>query len=252
MTTWVLLRGLAREARHWGGFGAELQRQLPGREVVVAPDLPGNGALWRERSPARVDAMVDAARRELASLPHKPPYVLVALSLGGMVALRWAAQERRKVRGCVLINTSLGGHSPFWQRLRPGAYLPLARILLSRHALDRESRVLRLTSNAPPQEATARLWARYADEAPVQRTNALRQLTAAARHRPVAERPAVPTLLLASEHDRLVSSACSRALAAAWDAPLAVHPSAGHDLPLDDPRWVIEQVLAWRQLAGLR
>lgn len=247
MTTWVLLRGLAREARHWGGFGAQLQRELPGREVVVALDLPGNGALWRERSPLRVEAMVEAARRELAHLPHRPPYVLVALSLGGMVALHWAGLERRKIQGCVLINSSLGGMSPFWHRLRPAAYPVLARILLARDAAEREARILGLTSNLPVAEMTARLWARYAQEAPVHRANALRQLTAAARFRSRIGPPPVPTLLLASEQDRLVSCACSRALGNAWDAPLALHPTAGHDLPLDDPQWVVDRILAWRR-----
>ncbi|PMZ18082.1 alpha/beta hydrolase, partial [Pseudomonas sp. FW306-02-F08-AA] len=38
---------------------------------------------------------------------------------------------------------------------------------------------------------------------------------------------------------------CSQALAAAWNLPLVMHPFAGHDLPLDDPAWVVAQVLQW-------
>ena len=47
--TWVLLRGLTREAGHWGGFGATLARALAagapdGRPPrIVALDLPGHG-----------------------------------------------------------------------------------------------------------------------------------------------------------------------------------------------------------------
>ena len=43
--------------------------------------------------------------------------------------------------------------------------------------------------------------------------------------------------------DRLVSPRCSQRLAAAWKVPLALHPSAGHDLPLDDPDWLLAQLV---------
>jgi hypothetical protein len=48
--------------------------------------------------------------------------------------------------------------------------------------------------------------------------------------------------VLAGAGDRLVDPTCSRRLAAAWACPLAVHPWAGHDLPLDDAQWVLDQV----------
>jgi pimeloyl-ACP methyl ester carboxylesterase len=86
----------------------------------------------------------------------------------------------------------------------------------------------------------------HARLAPASRGNVLRQLLAAARYRAPPMAPPVPLLLLASERDRLVAVACSRALAEAWQVPFAVHPCAGHDLALDDPAWLIEQVLAWR------
>mgnify|MGYP006213324299 FL=1 len=80
---------------------------------------------------------------------------------------------------------------------------------------------------------------------PVSGRNALRQLLAAARYRAPATAPQPPLLLLASRHDQLVASRCSQALAAAWNLPLVMHPFAGHDLPLDDPAWVVEQVRQW-------
>jgi pimeloyl-ACP methyl ester carboxylesterase len=246
MTTWVLLRGLAREARHWGEFASTLQAQLPVGDVVVALDLPGNGSRWLERSPASVVEMVACARQELATLPAKPPYVLVALSLGGMVALAWAAQDATKVRGCVLINSSVGDLSPFWRRLRPSSYRRLANLLRpGRMAIDREREVLQLTSNLPVSTALARAWASHAQTAPVTYSNFARQLLAAVRFRSPGHLPSVPMLLLASRADALVSHRCSQDMARAWQAALREHPSAGHDLPLDDPDWVIRQILEW-------
>lgn len=249
MTTWVLLRGLGREARHWGEFPARLQAALPAGHVTLALDLPGLGRHHDAASPSSLAGMVEAARRELATLPHRPPCVFVALSLGGMVAQEWMRRERRQVAGCVLINTSVAGLSPPWRRLRPGA---LARmVLLARPGLtvrERERRILALTSNRPVDEAVLSTWTGIARMAPVTRANLVRQLAAASLARAARERPTAPTLLLASRHDRIVHWSCSQRLAARWGMPLATHPWAGHDLPLDDPDWVVTQIVAWWDL----
>jgi hypothetical protein len=38
----------------------------------------------------------------------------------------------------------------------------------------------------------------------------------------------------------MVSYQCSEYLAAKYRWPLVLHNSAGHDLPIDDPAWLIE------------
>lgn len=52
-------------------------------------------------------------------------------------------------------------------------------------------------------------------------------------------------LVLNSRSDRLVSHLCSEAIARRLNLPLRVHATAGHDLPLDDPQWVAEQIADW-------
>lgn len=246
MSTWVLLRGLARESRHWGDFPRRLAQHLPG-ERVLALDLPGNGTRWRDRSRTRIAAAVEDVRTALAQAGHGPPYRLLALSMGGMAAVHWAHAHPRELEGCVLLNTSFGRFSPLWQRLRPAAVRELGSLLLRpSNALAREAAILRLTSNRPPDAAVAQAWAQHALSAPVTRANVLRQLLAAARFRAPPRAPDVPMLLLASRMDRLVSVQCSRAIAHAWRLPLREHPSAGHDLPLDDAEWVIRSILDWR------
>jgi len=244
MKTWVLLRGLARESRHWDGFPALLEQRLPVGDRVVALDLPGNGRLWREASPWSVERLVDALRTQLLAQGHRPPYVLVALSLGGMVAIEWAVQAREEIDACILLNTSVGRFSPFWRRMQPRCYPVLLRSLLPGPVTARERAVHALTSARPPDDAVLRRWVAYARSQPVSAANAVRQLVAAARFRAPAQLP-VPALVLASRGDRLVSPECSRALARAWKLPLREHPTAGHDLPLDDPVWIVEQVARW-------
>lgn len=258
MTTWVLLRGLTRETAHWNGFDQQLAAALGPRHRVLTLDLPGNGALYQVRSPASVPAMAAACRAELLRRGHAPPYVLVAMSLGAMVALQWAHDAPRDLAGCVLINTSLRGLSPFWQRLQPRNYPALARLMLpGLTPLQRETGVLHMTSRHAARHAGVPVqWASAARLHPVSRANALRQLLAAARYRAPAQAPAVPALVLASAGDRLVSAQCSQRLAAAWGWPLAMHPDAGHDLPLDAPGWVQQQICHWwdsrRSAGGVR
>jgi len=76
MSPWILLRGLTRETRHWGEFPARLQHE---GARVLALDLPGNGRLYRERSPASVEALAAQARAQLQRLGLAPPYRLLAM-----------------------------------------------------------------------------------------------------------------------------------------------------------------------------
>jgi pimeloyl-ACP methyl ester carboxylesterase len=247
MSTWILLRGWTREARHWGRFPGELAAALPGAKILAA-DLPGNGSLSEQRSPSSVPAIVEALR---GSVPVERPLYVLGLSLGGMVAMEWACRHPAEVAGCVLINTSVRPFSPFYRRLRAANYAALVRLLLLERDVEaREARILALTSAAAPSATLVSDWARYAREFPVRRANALRQVMAAARYRAPLSPPSVPLLVLASRGDALVDWRCSEALARRWGAPLEVHASAGHDLALDDGAWVAERVAGWLARRG--
>lgn len=243
-TPWILLRGLTREAAHWGGFPAVFQRAMPTARIVT-PDLPGNGQRHREASPATVAGMVAACRAELARQGIAPPVHLLAMSLGAMVALDWAHAQPAEVTAQVLINTSMRPIHAFYQRLQPANYVTLLKLMLPGTSAESwEQAILRMTSHHAPAGTLAH-WLALRHAHPVSRSNALRQLMAAARFCAPPAPPPCPTLLLASQADRLVSVACSSTLAHAWQCPLRLHPSAGHDLPLDDAPWVIEQIRHW-------
>lgn len=247
-TPWILLRGLTREAAHWGGFPAVFQRAMPTARIVT-PDLPGNGQRHREASPATVAGMVAACRAEVARQGIAPPVHLLAMSLGAMVAAEWARVAPAEVAACVLINTSFRPFSPLRQRLLAHNAPTLLRLAFAPgSAQDAERAILRMTSNrVQAHEPVLQDWVAARAQRPVSAANALRQLVAAARFSAAPAAPIPKVLLLASEHDHLVDSRCSRAIASAWHCPLVMHPSAGHDLPLDDPAWVADQVRRWWQ-----
>jgi pimeloyl-ACP methyl ester carboxylesterase len=246
MSTWVFLRGLMRETRHWGNFPAVFSHEIAGADVVLL-DLPGNGRLHQMPSPLRVEEMVEHCRCDLQARGIAPPYQVLALSLGAMVAVAWGARYPEELDGCVLINTSLRPFSPFYQRLRPRNYPDLFGLALRpSDPVKQEQLILRLTScNGESQTDTLAAWVAYKQEYPVSRNNALRQLIAAGQYRAPARKPAPPMLILASAMDQLVNPRCSQHLASQWQTPLLMHPGAGHDLPLDDGPWVVRQVRNW-------
>jgi pimeloyl-ACP methyl ester carboxylesterase len=246
MSTWVFLRGLMRETRHWGKFPDVFRSTVPDADVHLI-DLPGNGRLHAMRSLTRIEEMADFCRGELLTRAISPPYHLLALSLGAMVATAFATRYPKEVRGSVLINTSLRPFSPFYYRLRPSNYPAMVRLASGARDAERQERfILRLTSNAGVARADVLAeWIAYQHEYPVTTPNALRQLLAAIRYRAPAVYPPIPLLLLCSSQDRLVNPRCSQRLAHQWRVPLALHPTAGHDLTLDDGAWAAERVRDW-------
>ncbi|MDQ0626421.1 MAG: alpha/beta fold hydrolase [Paraburkholderia graminis] len=247
MSTWVLLRGLTRETRHWGRLPDALREATGGGPHLLLLDLPGNGEFAQLRAPSTVAAMVEFVRAAARQRGAAGPFNILAMSLGGMVATAWAQRHPDDIERLVLINTSMRPFSRVHERLRPSAWPGLVTVATHWHDATRAETVIhRLTcNNADTLQADLESWATIRRGAPVSRGNAWRQLWAAARFTADAAKPACPLLLLSSRDDRLVDPACSARLAAAWGAPHREHAWAGHDLPHDDPAWVAEQIRAW-------
>ncbi|CAN5448764.1 alpha/beta hydrolase [soil metagenome] len=249
VATWVLLRGLTRETGHWGDFPALLRARRPD-DTVVAIDLPGNGRLHGEASPTRIDATVEHCRAQLRAMSIDGPVHLLAMSMGAMVAVEWATRHPEALAGCVLVNTSLRPFSPWFHRLRPANYVALLGLALwPQLDRDRERTVLRLTSrHHVDDDIVIDAGTALRGAHPVSAANALRQLLAAARYRAPKLAPAVPMLVLTSARDGLVDSRCSQRLARHWGVEIQTHPTAGHDLPLDDGLWLVAVAVQWADL----
>lgn len=244
--TWIFLRGLMRDSRHWGRFPATFKAVVPDAQIELL-DFPGNGSLNADPSLTRVEEMVSFCRAELKRRSIEPPYRVLAMSLGAMVTIAWAAEHPDELDACVLINTSLRPFCPPHWRLRPGVWPSLLRLtLLSPTPAVIESQVLALTSRLVRNPAPLlHEWTRWHIDNPVSASNVRRQLQAAAKFRAPATEPDTRLLILCSAADRLVDPRCSKRLAARWGCDIVIHPTAGHDLPLDDGEWVAEAVSQW-------
>jgi pimeloyl-ACP methyl ester carboxylesterase len=238
---WLLLRGLGREQRHWGAF-PDLLGAAVGAPVACV-DLPGFGTEHQRRSPASVAAITLDVRRRFATLRGDGPWCVLGISLGAMIALDWCARFPSDFERCVAVNTS-SRRSPRRDRFRapPG---DLARALFGPR-LERERAVLRVSSNrgAADLEPVARQYASWQRERPPALGSVATQLIAASAF-DLPARWTTPLLVLASSADHLVSCRCSQTIAEALGATLRLHDAAGHDLALDAPEWMRDEILRW-------
>jgi pimeloyl-[acyl-carrier protein] methyl ester esterase len=240
---WLLLRGLARESAHWGGFTAQLQASFPAASVHTL-DLPGTGQFFQTSSPADINGITRQVRTyaQAQGLLDKPVNIL-AVSLGAMVAWEWLQQYPEECNRAVLLNTSFAHLSPFYQRLRWQSYGKLVSVLKQTDVYQRELSIVQLVSNRTESyQETARAWADIQTARPIALSNLLKQLQAAARYRPSANAPKPPVLLLNGLGDRLVAPECSTAISKHYHLPLHSHPWAGHDLTADAGDWVIARL----------
>jgi pimeloyl-ACP methyl ester carboxylesterase len=248
---WLLLRGLAREQRHWGDFPDILRARLAG-DVVHALDLPGAGTEHARRSPGSIAAITRDVRGRWLLLRerHEGPWSVVAASLGGMVAMEWCRSAPSDFERAVLINSSAGNLSPPWQRLDLRAAPGVLRTLLSTAPVKRQRRILQMTTRLRTDlDSLAEQYARWQREAPMARANVVRQILAGALFR-APPRLAVPALVLSGARDPFTDPRCPRRVAEHLGAQLRVHPDAGHDLPLDAPEWVADRIVEWARASA--
>lgn len=240
----VLLRGLGRQSKHWGAFIPALQASFPEARIHT-PDLPGSGCQRREKTPIRLEGFIPFLEKQLDLEPTSRK-ILLGISLGGTAALCWQAQQPRLFEATFVINSSAAPFATAKQRLLPKARYLLIKAALSPNAARREATLLDLVSNCETHRSEALgFWVDLQKNEGMRFVNIIRQLRAAAtyQYKPLATPHNLH--ILASKGDRLCDVACSVKLAEATQATLDLHPSAGHDLTLDEPRWVIERLKAY-------
>ncbi|MFJ9695145.1 alpha/beta hydrolase [Kitasatospora sp. NPDC101183] len=93
--------------------------------TVSLPLLPGHGTRWQDMQVTRWEDWYAEVERELLELTGRCERVFVcALSMGGALALRLAAEHGTEVAGLVLVNPSVRSDSP------ASVLLPVLRHLL--------------------------------------------------------------------------------------------------------------------------
>jgi pimeloyl-[acyl-carrier protein] methyl ester esterase len=245
--TWILLRGLAREKGHWGPFLEQFKQSVPGDDVI-AIDLPGTGEYRDVSSPKTITGIFNFVRSQAISMArNQSQFKIVAVSMGGMIAMEWMRQRSEDLSLCVLINSS-SKVSAFYNRLRWQVWREFARVLTLQAAKERERSVIEMLINSSEaKELALPLWTKIATERPISYINFFNQLLAAASFKGLEHPGPVPTLILSGLGDKFTDPSCSSVLSERLGWPIERHAWGGHDLPWDDGPWVIEKIRAFNQ-----
>lgn len=239
---WILIRGLMRSAFHWHQFPKKLQQQFPS-DSITCLDIPGNGERFTETTPVSIKGMAEDLYDQFENLITAKTGThdihIIAISMGGMIASELISMHPDHFSSVHIINSSFSNLSTPWQRMNPKALLSITPNLTNKENL--ETSILRWTSNKQSSEFV-KPWTDEARAHPINFRNAIAQLLAAGRYSAPKSKPLEETHIYCSENDHLVGSQCSKNIAKHWQVELNCHPTAGHDLPLDDPDWLIEKI----------
>jgi pimeloyl-ACP methyl ester carboxylesterase len=234
---WILIRGLTRSHFHWFDFKNNLQKEF-NLDIVYTPELLGNGELWHQSTPKNIAQCLESLRKQLPLLNGSVG--IIGISLGGMLATEWAVRYPNEVSHLVLINTS-SSQSPFYHRFKPQLYFQALRTILFSSPEKIEKFILNATSNTEHWKSVFEKCIEFQKTHPVQISNFIQQLKLA-RLSHFDQKPNCKVLILTAKKDRLVNFECSLKIAKRWDLKTLIHPTAGHDLPLDDSKWILDQI----------
>ena len=241
--SFVLLRGLGRESRHWGRFATLLKEQDFCAKIILC-DLPGAGVFYKEPGHRTIAKILDDMNRHYEEeLQASKPLAILGFSLGGMLALEYLCKSPDLFSELFLVNSSIGDLSPVYKRMRPSAARTLLKIAKSKDIAEKEQLILNLTSRNFRNDAELlRTHIHIAETAPMSFSVLSQQVLAAARYSGPLHVPKKKGLVLYSKKDELVHPSCSLELARLLHIKAVGHEEAGHDLTLDDPQWVLDRM----------
>ena len=180
---WIFLRGLVRGRGHWADFPQKFQMKFP-QDTYEMIDLPGNGERFRETSPKKMLDYVQVVRSRSVAIREGKKVHLLALSLGGMVAVDWMNHYGDEIEKTFLVCTSAANMAHFYERFRPENYLKLLSLVKVHTASEYEEKLLDIIANNRDrrQDLLSQL-VHYSARYPMSRKNFLRQIFAASKAR---------------------------------------------------------------------
>ena len=240
----LLLRGFGREKQHWGNFPNQLADKTNCKVLCI--DLPGFGTEEKRLSPPHVKWIIQDLRHRYLKTESSEKTIVVGHSLGGMIAMHWAAEFKTDFSGVIALNPSFRNLSSPHQRLKPKSLIKFLQITRTNSIRRRESLVLDMVSNLRNKnKEQIKEWTKVSEGADFNFINLTSQLLAGAICKP-PQKIDIPLLLLASQKDNMVSVDCSSNIAKSFGCPISYHPEAGHDIVVDDKDWVLDKLNSFK------
>jgi pimeloyl-ACP methyl ester carboxylesterase len=231
---YVFIRGLARNKHHWYGF----EKRFDSSSHVIMLDIPGNGEFFKQISNLSIEENTDFLRKQFLKLKMDGPYILVGISLGGMIAIDWLNRYALDFEQVIAINISAKNLAFPWQRFNWKLFFKIPRLIFASD-VEVELTILKATLNLKTVDTALLDQAlNISDKYKTSTMNFLRQIIAASRFHFPDEVNAKKLIIIYSENDRLVNSISSKKVVEKLNCRYFVHTLAGHDLPLDDSEWL--------------
>ena len=108
--------------------------------------------------------------------------------------------------------------------------------------LQKEKKVAALVNARKLSAAELKERAGFHLDRPMSLSNTLRQLVSAATIPMPKFSEKTHLIVVRSLGDKLCRPECSERLARHYRATLQTHPTAGHDLPVDEPQWLVDRL----------
>lgn len=229
----VMIRGLARSARFWLDFVPRMRRSFS----VLVLDNRGVGRSDKPVVPFTTRQMADDVAAVMDHAGVERAHIF-GMSLGGMIAMRFALRHASRTDQLVLGCTTMGGRAA--ERIPLGSIAMLLRAgrLRFADALEYTAPIVVSPSFLRERDDIIHAWRAIATSEPVPLRGSALQLLAAAEHDVSREVGAIraETLVLTGDADRLIPAENSRRLASAIPgAKLEILPGAGHDFTTEQP-----------------
>jgi pimeloyl-ACP methyl ester carboxylesterase len=228
----VLLHGFPLDRSIWRNQTAEIGLIYR----IIAPDLRGQGASPAPDGTYSVDLLADDVIDLLDALELEEKVVVGGLSMGGYVAMSLVLRYPDRFRGLILMNTRAAADPPGTAAVREELAGILERTGKTDIIVDQMLFKLFAPSTYSTHHELVERVKRHALQAsPTGLANTLRGLAIRPDRTADLHKIAVPTLVLAGEHDQLIPLDESRSLAAGiTNAKLVIIPDSGHLAPLEN------------------
>jgi pimeloyl-ACP methyl ester carboxylesterase len=247
-----LIRGLTRESGHWGDFVDMLQSNIPKSKIHLI-DMPGAGKNINESASIKISKMVDFMRKEVVTeIKSNSNNIVCATSLGGMLACDWALRYKNDFQGLIIIGSSFKRICTTKERVQKSVRWKMLKILLSNSIEKRERLIIEVNSNKPEiYESLAREWSEIQRLRKMSKKSILKHTIAGFLYGPKKMKPEIPLLIIGSKSDRLVCPNCIKKIHDTFGGTLIWHPTSGHGIPIDEPKWLSDQISNWCQTTFL-
>lgn len=230
----VLSHGLCMDHTMFADQIERLARQYR----VIAPDLRGHGGTDAKAEDYSMEDQAEDLYELLTALGTGPAHI-GGMSMGGMIALRFALAHPDMTRSLILIDTDAGPESPE----HASTYEAMASMFLEGQGALVVDPVMQILFAAPfftgmPEQARA--WRdRILQQPGVGLYHATRCVTRRTDVRGDLGRIKAPTLIICGEEDVATTPDKSRFMAQEIaGAKLAFVPQAGHSSPVEQPAQV--------------